>query len=243
MKNICVILSGQPRNYKLGYEELKRTFLDRYKCDVVFHTWDAPSQSATQFFPNRPTNTYTFEDGWKEELLDLYKPIKYKFEQPIVFDNKNIVDPMWRQPLQNSKAMWYSVYQSFLLTPMGYDGYIRARFDIRYEPSTTDVDKLDLSKVNVWDWDTDERVKHRGYYDVFAAGSYDCIGIYSNVFTKIDWYLNFDENYKRHLHGGWPGQDSGLRNEYLLRWHLTTSGVPVEVHKNTIPHADGHIIR
>lgn len=240
---IAILISGQPRNYKQGYLELKNAYLDRYDCDIVFHAWDSPAQTATQFFSDRPVNTYTFEDGWQDELLELYKPVNHKFEEPIIFDNKNIVDPIWRQPLQNSKAMWYSVQQAFLLTSQGYDGYIRTRFDLRYEPSTMDISALDLNKINVWDWDTDSRVKHRGFYDVFAVGSYDSIGIYSHVFSKMDWYLNFDENYKRHLQGGWPGQDSGLRNEYLLRWHLQSSGVPVEAHKNVIPHADGQIIR
>ena len=35
--------------------------------------------------------------------------------------------------------------------------------------------------------DTDERVKHRGYYDVFAIGNKTNMGIYSSVYSKIDW--------------------------------------------------------
>jgi hypothetical protein len=129
------------------------------------------------------------------------------------------------------------------LTKPGYDVYIRTRFDLRYEPSLTDISQLDLSKLHVWDWDTDSRVKHRGLYDVFAVGTYETIGIYSSLFQRMDFYLKHDAGYQEFLRGGWPGQDSGLRNEYLLRWHLKTSGVPVEIHPNTIPHADGHIIR
>lgn len=243
MKKLCILISGQPRNFKAGYSELKKTYLDRYDCDIVFHTWDAPVQSATQFFADRPAHTYEFIDGWKDELLELYKPIHYTFELPKVFDTQKIVDPIWRQPLQNTKSMWYSLYQTFLLTPMGYDAYIRTRFDLRYEPSTATPETLDMSKLHLWNWDTDLRVKHRGYYDVFAVGSYTAIGIYSQLYLRLDWYLQRDLNYRQFLSGGWPGQDSGLRNEYLLRWHLQSSGVPVEVHNTTIPHADGQILR
>jgi hypothetical protein len=29
------------------------------------------------------------------------------------------------------------------------------------------------------------------------------------------------------LQGEWPGQDSPLRNEYLLKWHLLQNKIPV----------------
>lgn len=240
---VAILVSGQPRNYKPGYEEIKKAYLDRYECDVYIHTWDSAEHTATQFFKDKPVNKYTFEDGWQQELEELYKPAKITYEQPIVFDNQNIVDPIWRQPLQNCKSMWYSIQQSYALTKGGYDAYIRTRFDLRYEPATLELENLDLTKLHVWDWDTDNRVKHRGLYDVFAIGTYETIGIYSSVFSKIDWYLRHDDYYKEFLRGGWPVQDSGLRNEYLLRWHLRQAGVPVEVHNSTIPSADGHIIR
>lgn len=240
---VAILISGQPRNYRHGFWELKKSYLEKYKCDIYFHTWDDISFKATQFFVNRPVQEYNMDADWKPYLIDLYKPKQYKFDTPMVFDKNNIVDPIWRQPLQNSKAMWYSVLQSFSLVPKGYDCYIRTRFDLRYEESTLQLESLDLSKLHVWDWDTDLRVKHRGYYDVFAIGNYETMGIYSQVYNRMDWYLKHDEKYKEFLQGGWPGQDSPLRNEYLLRWHLTSSGVPVEIHSNKIPHADGQIIR
>lgn len=240
---VAIVISGQPRNFEKGFDELYKTYLNRYDCDVYFHSWNAPVQAATQFFSDRPALQYTFNEEHRKKLLDLYKPVVYEFESVIQFDTNNIVDRIWRQPLQNSLSMWYSVWKSFMMAPAGYDAYVRTRFDLRYEPELAHLDTLDLSRIHVWDWDTDIRVKHRGYYDVFAVSNYDNLQIYANTFTKVNWYLNFDKDYKQSLSGGWPGQDSGLRNEYLLRWHLTRSGVPVTVHKNTIPHADGHIIR
>jgi hypothetical protein len=240
---LAILISGQPRNFEQGYEELKETYLSKYDCDIFYHTWDSWSFEATQFFKDRPANKYNMPHGWKEELALTYLAVNSEVETPKVFDNKGIVDPLWRQPLQNSKSMWYSVMRAFALTKPGYDVYIRTRFDLRYEPSLTDISQLDLSKLHVWDWDTDSRVKHRGLYDVFAVGTYETMGIYSSLFQRMDFYLKHDAGYQEFLRGGWPGQDSGLRNEYLLRWHLKTSGVPVEIHPNIIPHADGHIIR
>lgn len=240
---VAILISGQPRNFEKGYDQLKQAYLDRYDCDVYLHSWKDTKFQATQFFHDRPVKEYAMEPTWMDTLVELYQPANSTFEPQKVFDQKKIVDAIWRQPLQNSKSMWYSVQQAFAMVPTGYDVYIRTRFDLRYEDSLLDLESLDVSKLHVWDWDTDERVKHRGYYDVFAVGNYETIGIYSQVFSRMDWYLNYDEDYKEFLRGGWPGQDSGLRNEYLLRWHLTSSGVPVIIHPNTIPHADGQIIR
>jgi len=240
---VALLISGQPRNFELGYQQLYDTYLSKYDCDIYYHTWDSPQFQATQFFHDRPAHSYELEGDWKQQLFSLYKPVAYMMDEPIVFDTNNIVDPMWRQPLQNTKSMFYSMWMANVIVDGEYDWYIRTRFDLRYEPSTIQLDTLDPTALHVWDWDTDSRVKHRGYYDVFAVGSKHTMDIYCNTYTKIDWYLNYDQDYSIFLQGGWPGQDSKLRNEYLLRWHLTTSGVPVQVHPNTIPHADGHIIR
>lgn len=235
---VAILLSGQPRNFRQGYDELRRAYLDRYECDIFLHTWKDTTFTATQFFHDRPVNQYNLAPGWEAELLDLYKPITSRFEQPKIFDVNNITDPVWRQPLQNTKSMFYSIQQVFNLTTTGYDVYIRTRFDLRYERVTLELESLDLNTLHVWDWNTDSRVKDRGHYDVFAIGSHDTLGIYSNIFPRLDWYLQHDLMYKEFLHG-----DSGLRNEYLLRWHLINSGVPVTIHPTQTPHADGQIIR
>ena len=243
MTKVAILISGQPRNFELGYKELYTAYLSKYDCDVYLHTWEESSFNATHFDKSRPAHSYVMTDDWEQRLTSLYKPVVSNIQPPIVFDPNKVVDPLWRQPLQNTLSMWYSVQQAHTLTTPGYDVYIRTRFDLKYEPALLNLDNLDLTKLHIWDWDTDQRVKHRGYYDVFAIGTYDTIGIYSSLYTKIGWYLNYDLDYKKFLQGGWPGQDSGLRNEYLLRWHLMQSGVPVEEHPNTIPHADGQIIR
>jgi hypothetical protein len=240
---IAILISGQPRNYKQGYEEIKKAYLDRYDCDVYMHSWEGGNFEATQFFADRPKQIYKYGETYLTELLELYKPKAYKFEQPIVFDGKGLVDSMWRQPLQNSKSMWYSIKQSYDLVDGNYDYYIRTRFDLRYENSTLEIDKLNSNKLHVWNWDTDERVKHRGYYDVFAIGNKTNMGIYSSLYTKMNWYLQYDDDYYQFLSGGWPGQDSGLRNEYLLRWHLKKSSIETEIHNTEMQNADGQIIR
>lgn len=52
--------------------------------------------------------------------------------------------------------------------------------------------------------------------------------VYSEVFCNLFSYVANDENYLKFLQGGWPGQDSPLRNEYLLKWHLVKNNIEVK---------------
>jgi hypothetical protein len=51
--------------------------------------------------------------------------------------------------------------------------------------------------------------------------------IYSEVFSNIISYVTNDPQFMEFLEGEWPGQDSPLRNEYLLKWHLVKNNVKV----------------
>ena len=228
---VAILLSGQPRNYYLGYDELKKSYLDKYDCDIYLHTWRGGNFEATQFFYDKPKQIYKYSEGYINDIIGTFGTTKSSFEEPIVFDDKGIVDPIWRQPLQNSKSMWYSASKAYDLIEKDYDVYIRSRFDLRYENSTLDLESLDMNKLHVWNWDTDERVKHRGYYDVFAIGKQFDMNVYSETFSNIISYITNDESFLNSLSDGWPGQDSPLRNEYLLKWHLTKNNIKT----NTIP--------
>jgi len=238
---ICILLSGQPRNYKIGYENLK-VYLNRYDCDVYIHSWDSPIYESTQFDMNKESNKYVYDNVY-DDITNLYNPKSFIFEKPIIFDNAGVIDPMWRQPLQATKSMWYSINKVYESVEGQYDLYIRARFDLQYETATLHLESLDTEALHLWDWDTDIRVKHRGYYDVFAVGNSINMEIYSSLYTKLDWYLNYDVEYTKFLQGGWPGQDTKLRNEYLLKWHLLNTNVKTLIHKTDIKKADGQIIR
>lgn len=238
---VAILISGQPRNYKRGYNELHDSYLSQYDCDVYFHTWDDTRFEASKFF-DRSSRIYTVDEHWKNDLLFLYSPVSYQFETPIRFADPKLEDPIWKQGLNNSMSMWHSIKQSFTGIPDDYDLYIRTRFDLRYDPSLLDLETLDRSSMHLWDWDTDSRVKNRGLNDLFAIGTYEQMKAYVSLFDSLTHYLYNDQDYRRFLQGGWPGQDSGLRNEYLLKWHLFKNKVPVTSHPNQLP-SSGQIIR
>ena len=220
---IAICISGQPRNFKQSYESLKTHFLDKYDCDIFFHSWKTSSFESTNF----GDRNYQYQLGKEDynELIKLYQPKKYILEQPIVFDASDYQCPIWRQPLNNTLSMFYSIYKSFQLIEDAYDYVIRTRFDLDYSKFNLEFPK---EGIILPEWNTDFRVKHRGYYDVFALGTQSSMKIYSEVFSNIISYVTNDSQMMEFLEGGWPGQDSPLRNEYLLKWHLVKNNINVK---------------
>ena len=220
---IAICISGQPRNFEQSYTSLKTYFLDKYDCDIYFHTWKTDSFESTNFgFGNYQ---YNFDRDDYYSLNFLYQPKNHILENPIVFDASSYKCPIWRQPLNNTLSMFYSIYRSFQLIEGDYDLVIRTRFDIDYSKFNLELPE---EGIILPEWNTDIRVKSRGYYDVFALGKQEDMRIYSQVFPNVISYVTNDENLLNSLTGGWPGQDSPLRNEYLLKWHLLKNNIKVK---------------
>ena len=235
---IAICISGQARNFKQSYNGLKSYFLDKYDCDVYFHTWKTPNFESTNFgFGN---TQYTLTDNDYNDLIQLYNPKKYIIEKPIVFDASDYKCPIWRQPLNNTLSMFYSVYKSIQLVDKEYDYIIRTRFDIDYSKFNLE---LPQEGIILPEWNTDIRVRNRGYYDVFAIGKQQDMNIYSEIFSNVISYVTNDEQLLHSLSGGWPGQDSPLRNEYLLKWHLVKNNIKVKIVPTLEEKSDVGLIR
>lgn len=235
---IAISISGQPRNYKQSYLSLKEYFLDKYDCDIYFHSWKTSKFESTNFGGGNHQYSLTEQDY--KDLIELYQPKNYILEQPIVFDASGYKCPIWRQPLNNTLSMFYSIYKSFQLIEGEYDYVVRTRFDIDYSKFSLEFPKEDLILP---EWNTDIRVKHRGFYDVFAIGTQPSMKIYSEVFSNVISYITNDPQIMKFLEGGWPGQDSPLRNEYLLKWHLIKNNIKIKELPTLGNNADVGLIR
>ena len=235
---IAICISCQPRNFKQSYSSLKTYFLDKFNCDIYFHSWKTPSFESTNF--GGGNHQYQLNEEDYNELISLYQPKRFILEQPIVFDASDYQCPIWRQPLNNTLSMFYSLYKSFQLIEEKYDYVIRTRFDLDYSLFNLEFPK---DEINIPEWNTDPNVKHRGFYDVFALGPQPQMKIYSEVFSNIISYVTNDSQMLKFLQGGWPGQDSPLRNEYLLKWHLVKNNIKVNELSTTEKRADVGLIR
>ena len=235
---IAICISGQARNFKQSYFSLKEYFLDKYNYNIYFHTWKVTNFESTNFgFGN--TKYFLTNDDYND-LIQLYNPKDYIIEKPIIFDASGYKCPIWRQPLNYTLSMFYSIYKSIQLVEGDYDYIIRTRFDIDYSKLNLE---LPQEGISLPEWNTDTRVKNRGYYDIFAIGKPQDITTYSETFCNIISYITNDEQLLHSLSGGWPGQDSPLRNEYLLKWHLVKNNIKTKITPTLEEKSDVGIIR
>ena len=127
---IALTLSGQPRRYQLGFKQLKKWFLDKYDIDVYLHAWKDKEFHKYDFFnKGKLQKTYHVEENIYDELVELYKPKAYLFENSIKFDATDIKGPN-NQRLNSQMGMFLSLKRSWdLIEESGekYDLYIRTR--------------------------------------------------------------------------------------------------------------------
>ncbi len=126
---IAICLSGLPRQYKAGYEELKKWFLDRYDCDVYLHTWYDTQSTFHTGHKFSPKISYQFTEKNYNELLELYQPKNYTFQKPIPFDVNGIISKLGVK-LNVSLSSFYSLQHSFNLikeSGIEYDYIIRSK--------------------------------------------------------------------------------------------------------------------
>jgi len=123
--------------------------------------------------------------------------------------------------------MYYSIYKSFGLVDniKKYDYIVRARFDTDFSAFNPNLN----GTLQIPKWHNDSRVLEKGLHDVFAIGGEGDMTVYSSLFSYIIGYVTNDDDYMEFLSGGWPDQDSPLRNEYLLKWHLLKNNINFEI--------------
>lgn len=138
---IAVCISGQPRAYKQGYEYMKRNLLDKYDCDIFYHTWH-----------NKVYDT--------DDIRKLYNPKGYHVEKQLVASNEiynkvftNVPGAGWYPP-EATISMFYSMFQSLLqktyveLNTSHYDWVVRTRFDYAIN-GVIPFEQLDPTKVYI----------------------------------------------------------------------------------------------
>ena len=110
---IAICLYGQPRNYKLGYENInnfiKKNNLDN--PDFFIHVWKLENNEKYQYSPWRNINANDLivknNEIIIEDLIKLYNPIKYEYENSINEFDKKIYNNsiIYNNTLYNSKKI------------------------------------------------------------------------------------------------------------------------------------------
>tara|TARA_Y100001963_G_C6713000_1_gene415193 strand:+ start:415 stop:1158 length:744 start_codon:yes stop_codon:yes gene_type:complete len=227
---IALCISGQPRFYKKGYKDLKKYYLDKYNIDVFIHTWKDNIYKGTPFFEGDDKNKiYKYNENMYSDLVKLYKPESFLIDNQIQFVSQDTTGTMWRQSIQNSLSMWYSIYKVNELklnyekiNNFKYDYVIRTRTDLQFDLVLNDIESYDKKTITLHKWKTSHPQVTYGYKDCFAIGGSDVMNIYSSLYHYIPFYLQNDKDYKNSINN-----EDHLRNEYFLKWHLSKNKINV----------------
>ena len=229
---VAVCISGQPRNYKKGFSELKKWFLDKYDCDVYIHTWyDTKAIFETGHdYLEKKTYSFTHEDY--SNILELYKPKAYEFQKPIVFDGTGIVGTHCKYRLDNLLSAAYSIHTCYNLVKesgIEYDYVIRYRFDLQFTNCVSpdciflkDITQLDSNKYNCFKYPEIEEgwpTRTSEIDDRFIVSGPSVADVYSDYFCYMLNYIYMDEEYGEWLKTVTLTADRTVA-ESLLKWHV-----------------------
>lgn len=250
---IAICISGQPRNYEQGYKELKKWFLDRYDCDVYFHTW---KDTTTEFVSSHnftETRYYTFTDQDYQNILDIYQPKDYIFQRPINFDATNIIgnlgitlNSIYSASLSTQKSI-----QQALNSKTQYDLIVKYRFDLQFTDYVSpeceilnNFENLNPDYLHCFSFGThdDGNFRPTEIDDLINIGGPKVMEVYSQLFSYIIKYCYLDPNHVQWLIDK-VGDEDVYAHEALLRWHLEQNNIYINRIHSFGKHFTAGIIR
>jgi len=165
--NIAVVLYGQPRDYKRGYNNIM-SFLNS-KADFFYHSWKLNENEVYKHSPWRALdqNTLVYNEQIITDLKKLYNPISYEIEiqSNITFDESlyvntlafnntkgekvsNINNTLFQMYSRNKARNLLNIYLNN--SKIHYDLVMTLRFDITSMPEIN-FNEIDISKTYVSD--------------------------------------------------------------------------------------------
>jgi hypothetical protein len=248
---VAISISGLPRCYKEGYEELKKWFLDKYDCDIYIHTWyDTKTifKTGHKFAPNIGYN-FTEEDY--QNILDLYQPKNHTLQKPIPFDANGIISKLGIK-LNVSLSSFYSLQHSFNLikeSGIKYDYIIRTRFDLKFTDYISsectflkDISLLNPNQLSYFQYSDDPNIRIAEMDDLFAVGGFEIMDVYCNTFSYVLNYLYMNQEYKEWLNN-LVSDPELLVNESLLKFHLLNNNINLNPVSSLTEYFTAHIMR
>jgi len=177
---VALVLSGQPRSFRKGFEYHKKNLLDRFDVDVYTHSWK------------------TIPIETQLEIAELYKPIYASFSD--IYEDMETISRRFQRlpnsqfPAINTYRMFFSLYESFnLIRKHDYDIVVRSRFDF----ALNIIPPLHETRVNTVYVPSDRMTEaHDFCADMFAWGTYNVMKKYTSVFANMEYlYKKYNLTY------------------------------------------------
>lgn len=182
----ALVLSGQPRFWRITYEHFYKHLIEFLKCDVFFHTWWSPDMIGTLYpCAMHARRALRQEDllvssTLREELLETYKPRACSFE-----DYKDV------KPLRAGYKInyqYYSQWEAKRITAIfhpSYDLFIRSRFDLMVQQDIPFVLDNNLWVSSACPYNDGIR-----YNDMFSFSNWENFNDVSNTYLNIHKFEN-----------------------------------------------------
>jgi len=248
---VAISISGLPRCYKEGYEELKKWFLDKYDCDIYIHTWYDTKTIFKTGHKFAPSKDYNFTEEDYQNILDLYQPKNHTLQKPIPFDVNGIISKLGVK-LNVSLSSFYSLQHSFNLikeSGIEYDYIIRTRFDLKFTDYISpecaflkDISLLDPNQLSYFQYSDDPTIRIAEMDDLFAVGGFEVMDVYCNTFSYVLNYLYMNQGYKEWLNN-LVSDPEPLVNESLLKFHLLSNNISLNPTPSLTEYFTAHIMR
>jgi hypothetical protein len=195
---IALLICGQSRFFKKGYESIKEKIIDQYNPDIYIHTW-------------KYKNNYAYSSQWNNlgkikidendinEYIELYKPIKYKIENSLdsIPLTRNYEKTSSKYTKYNFYSYLYSLNQCYNLieNKQDYNIYIIIRSDVMIY----NFPKPNLEYIQFWNRlpDRDEVID-----TVMVNIPNKFIDIYLDIINNLDIYYDkgYAFNYEELMH-------------------------------------------
>lgn len=179
MNDYAICISGQPRYYEKGYEQILKHILEINQYDIFIHSW------------------LNLDDPYREKILNLYKPLDYIIEPqrgdfPEMKHYSYYVKPNVRSDVFTMFSMFYSIKAANQLKIKNeekegkkYKCVLRIRFDSgilqNFHPDQYDLTKKALYFSN--SIKTDAVI-----CDWFDFGNSEVMDIFSNTYDNINQF-------------------------------------------------------
>lgn len=218
----CLLLSGQPRFFKIGYEYIKKFIIDQNgEPDTFIHAWWDESEVNKEYDASCWNLGKADQPrlGDKEEIIRLYQPKGYFFEK-----HKKFIVPREHsyksdQPEWLPYSMFWSLKEANRLKEIyeidhgfKYDFAFRLRFDSAFQ-KPINLNEFDNSNLYLHNnCQSNPGATPGSYCDQVAFGNSWDLGLYADIYYFMEKYYLAGAKYIQ---------------ETLLGWHLDGHGVKV----------------
>lgn len=229
---VALCLKGQPRNYRKGYEHIKREILDNYDVDIFGHCWWDGSKMG-QPYSTAPwaSGDYKIEEGIPEKLYGLYQFIAATFESPKTFISKRTYniprDP--EKSFDSYRSNYYSKKKVLSLVKDHeevngeYDWLIITRYDIRIS-NFPNLNELDKDRIYVDNYHRGRKFVFNDNLWIFGNHKYAFIDLYEKFDEVYDKMMSMPDNYKHIIEGTELSSVKYLSSENHIALHLLFKG-------------------